>query len=76
MYNYKSRVVAHRGAGIVAPENTLLAFEVGMRRGFLAMEFDVMLSKDNLPFLMHDEEFGRTVKAEGCVKKRPCTQHQ
>ena len=70
MYSYKSRVVAHRGAGIVAPENTLIAFDVGMKRGFKAMEFDVMLSKDQLPFLMHDEQFGRTVKAEGYVNRR------
>jgi glycerophosphoryl diester phosphodiesterase len=54
-------MVAHRGGGILAPENTIRAIEVGMTFGFKAIEFDVMLSKNNVPFLMHDEILSRTV---------------
>ncbi|HTD02630.1 glycerophosphodiester phosphodiesterase [Undibacterium sp.] len=61
------KVVAHRGAGILAPENTLAAMQCGLDHGFHAVEFDVMLSKDGIPVLMHDPEFGRTVQGRGSV---------
>jgi len=57
--------LAHRGAGIAAAENTLVAIEYGQDYGYAAVEFDVMLSKDNQPFLMHDEVLGRTVPGTG-----------
>lgn len=55
------RLIAHRGGGILAPENTILAIDTGIKYGIPAVEFDVMLSKDNVPFLMHDEDLCRTV---------------
>ncbi|MEO8600207.1 MAG: glycerophosphodiester phosphodiesterase [bacterium] len=61
------KIVAHRGGGILAPENTLAALRCGLTHGFHAVEFDVMLSKDGIPVLMHDEEFGRTVSGSGSV---------
>lgn len=61
------KVVAHRGAGSLAPENTLAAMAFGLQRGFHAVEFDVMLSQDDVPVLMHDPEFGRTVAGSGWV---------
>lgn len=61
------KVIAHRGAGILAPENTLAAMRCGQEHGFAAVEFDVMLSKDGVPVLMHDPEFGRTVAGIGRV---------
>ena len=61
------KVVAHRGGGTLAPENTLAALRCGQRHGFRAVEFDVMLSKDGVPVLMHDPEFGRTVRGAGSV---------
>lgn len=61
------RVVAHRGGGTLAPENTLAAMQCGLERGFRAVEFDVMLSQDGVPILMHDEQFGRTVSGNGAV---------
>ena len=65
MYRYMHKAVCHRGGGSVAPENTLAAMQCSYNMGFKAVEFDVMLSKDNRPFLHHDEEFGRTVKSSG-----------
>lgn len=55
------RVISHRGGGSLAPENTLAAIETGCKYGIPAVEFDVMLSRDKVPMLMHDEELTRTV---------------
>lgn len=61
------RIVAHRGGGTLAPENTLAALRCGLAHGFRAVEFDVMLSADSIPILMHDPRFGRTVRGSGSV---------
>ena len=57
-----ARVSAHRGAGTMAPENTLEGFRAGLHHGFHAFETDAMLAKDGIPVLMHDERFGRTIE--------------
>lgn len=61
------RIIAHRGGGALAPENTLAAMRCGLARGFHAVEFDVMLAADGVPVLMHDPQFGRTVRGRGHV---------
>jgi glycerophosphoryl diester phosphodiesterase len=61
------KVLAHRGGGTLAPENTLASLRCGLAHGFRAVEFDVMLSKDSIPVLMHDPDFGRTVRGKGRV---------
>jgi glycerophosphoryl diester phosphodiesterase len=61
------KVIAHRGGGTLAPENTLAALRCGWEQGFRAVEFDVMLSRDGVPVLMHDPVFGRTVPGTGNV---------
>jgi glycerophosphoryl diester phosphodiesterase len=60
-------VIAHRGGGILAPENTLAGIRGGLSRGFHAIEFDVMLSSDGVPILMHDDMLGRTVAGSGAI---------
>jgi glycerophosphoryl diester phosphodiesterase len=60
-------VVAHRGGGTLAPENTLAAVKEGMRRGFRAIEFDVMLARDGVPVVLHDPYLGRTVAGSGTI---------
>ncbi len=57
------RWIAHRGAGKLAPENTLAAFRVGARHGYRMFECDVKLSRDGVPFLMHDATLERTTNA-------------
>ncbi len=52
--------VAHRGAGKLAPENTLAAFRLGASHGYRMFECDVKLSADDVPFLMHDATLERT----------------
>ena len=59
------RWVAHRGAGKLAPENTLAAFRLGAAQGFRAFECDVKLSSDGLPFLLHDSTLERTTSGSG-----------
>jgi glycerophosphoryl diester phosphodiesterase len=60
-------VLAHRGGGILAPENTMAGLARGMRAGFRAIEFDVMLARDGIPVVLHDPFLGRTVPGSGHV---------
>ena len=57
--------IAHRGAGKLAPENTLAAFRVGAAHGYRAFECDVKLSADGVPFLLHDATLERTTSGFG-----------
>jgi glycerophosphoryl diester phosphodiesterase len=67
MWRYPAAVLAHRGGGTLAPENTLAGLREGMARGFFAIEFDVMLARDGVPVVMHDPYLGRTVAGSGNV---------
>jgi glycerophosphoryl diester phosphodiesterase len=53
-------LVAHRGASMLAPENTLAAGELAASYEALGFETDVRISLDGVPFLMHDETLART----------------
>lgn len=57
------RWIAHRGAGRLAPENTLAAFRLGAAHGYRMFECDVKLSADGVPFLLHDTTLARTTNA-------------
>ena len=59
--------IAHRGGGSAAPENTLAAIRAGAAAGFGMVEFDVMLSGDDVPLLIHDETLERTTDGTGNV---------
>jgi glycerophosphoryl diester phosphodiesterase len=59
------RWVAHRGAGRLAPENTLAAFKLGAKSGYRMFECDVKLSSDGVPFLLHDDTLERTTNGHG-----------
>ena len=59
------RWIAHRGAGRLAPENTLAAFKLGHARGYRMFECDVRLSADGAPFLLHDDSLERTTNGVG-----------
>lgn len=61
------RIVAHRGGGTLAPENTLGALRFGAALGFRGVEFDVMLAGDGTPVLIHDELLKRTTGRRGRV---------
>lgn len=56
----KPALIAHRGASMLAPENTLAAGELAAEYDAFGFETDVRISKDGVPFLMHDETLQRT----------------
>ncbi len=65
------RWFAHRGGGVLAPENTLAGIRLAAHLGYLAVEFDVMLSGDGTPVLIHDETLERTTNGQGLVAETP-----
>lgn len=65
------RILAHRGGGTLAPENTLGAIRFGASLGFQGVEFDVMLAGDGTPVLIHDQTLTRTAGSVGHVASTP-----
>ena len=53
-------IIAHRGASLGAPENTLAAFALAMESGADGIELDVRLSRDGVPVVIHDATLQRT----------------
>jgi glycerophosphoryl diester phosphodiesterase len=53
-------IIGHRGASAEAPENTMAAFQKAIAVGADGIEFDVRLSKDGVPVIIHDETLRRT----------------
>lgn len=61
------RLIAHRCGGALAPENTLAGLRKAAELGYRGVEFDVMLSADGTPVLIHDETLERTTDGRGRV---------
>lgn len=61
-------VVAHRGAGGLAPENTLAAIRTGIELGVDFVEIDVRTTADGELVLMHDSSVSRTTNGAGAVR--------
>lgn len=53
-------VEGHRGYCAAYPENTLISYEAAMDLGVDGFEFDIWLSADKVPVLMHDQNCSRT----------------
>ncbi len=62
-YFNRPRIIAHRGASMDAPENTLVAIEEAIRQRTDYVEYDVRLTKDGEAVLMHDATLSRTTNA-------------
>lgn len=60
-------VIGHRGASEVAPENTMAAFACSLELGANGFEFDVQLTKDGHPVVIHDAMLDRTTTGSGPV---------
>ena len=56
---------AHRGAGKLAPENTLASMRLGRSHGYRMAEIDVKVSADGVAFLLHDATLDRTTDGTG-----------
>ena len=63
------RVIGHRGAAGRAPENTLASMRTAARLGVRWVEFDVHLSSDRVPVLLHDDTLDRTTDGSGPVDR-------
>lgn len=61
-------VIAHRGASAYAPENTMIAFQKALDMNAELIELDVMLSKDGVPVLFHDQTLDRKTNGSGEVR--------
>ncbi|HEY6042485.1 MAG TPA: glycerophosphodiester phosphodiesterase family protein, partial [Anaerolineae bacterium] len=61
-------ILGHRGASAVAPENTLVAFRRALELGADGFEFDVTLTRDHVPIIIHDDTLDRTTNGKGNVK--------
>jgi len=60
-------IIGHRGASAIAPENTLAAFTRAIQDGADGIEFDVRLSRDGVPVVIHDDTLTRTGLIDGVV---------
>ncbi|TET98267.1 MAG: glycerophosphodiester phosphodiesterase [Anaerolineales bacterium] len=63
-------VIAHRGASMYAPENTIAAFDLAVEMGADAIELDAMLTEDGTPIVIHDHSLGRTTDSSGSVSSK------
>jgi glycerophosphoryl diester phosphodiesterase len=62
------KIIAHRGASPLAPENTMAAFQLAMDQHADGIELDVMLTKDGHLAVIHDDTVDRTTDGTGRVK--------
>ena len=63
----RPRVIAHRGASSIAPENTLLAFRLAIEAGAEMIETDAHLARDGEIVLIHDTDLRRTTNCSGSI---------
>ncbi|XP_056252788.1 glycerophosphodiester phosphodiesterase domain-containing protein 5-like [Seriola aureovittata] len=63
-------LIGHRGAPMLAPENTLMSFEKAVEAGSKGLETDVTISFDGVPFLMHDRTLRRTTNVHEVFPNR------
>jgi glycerophosphoryl diester phosphodiesterase len=61
--------VGHRGASAYAPENTIAAFDEAIRLGARAVEFDLRLTADAHPVVLHDDTLNRTTNGTGYLTR-------
>ena len=61
----QTKCCAHRGASSTHPENTVAAFEEAVRLGADMIEFDVGMTADRVPMLLHDGTVDRTTDGSG-----------
>ena len=63
-----TEIYAHRGFSGIYPENTVLAFQKAAECGAEGIEFDVHLTKDGVPVVMHDENTVRTTGTDALIR--------
>lgn len=63
-------IIAHRGFSQIAPENTIAAFKAALEHNADGVEFDVQLSADGIPVVIHDPTLNRTTNGRGKVASK------
>lgn len=63
-------LVAHRGGSLVAPENTLVAYDRAVELGADALEIDVRRTRDGAVVVFHDDDTGRLTGQTGTIEAR------
>lgn len=63
------KIIAHRGAPAFKPENTLISLREAKALGATFVEFDVMLTEDGVPVIIHDTKVNRTTNGKGLVRQ-------
>ena len=63
-------IIAHRGFSELLPENTFPAFDLAIKYGFHNFEFDVQLTKDHIPVVIHDYDLYRTTGEKGLISEK------
>lgn len=61
----KTIIFGHRGLPAQFPENSLAGFRYAIENGVEGLEFDVQLTRDQVPVIMHDERIDRTTNGTG-----------
>lgn len=64
----KPLIIAHRGTSHFAPENTFAAFRRALEDGAEGLEFDVQLSNDEVPVVIHDFNLKRLAGRENFIR--------
>jgi Glycerophosphoryl diester phosphodiesterase family len=64
-------LLAHRGYAMRYPENTREALRAAVAAGARHLEFDIQLSADRVPFLLHDADFQRTAGIDRTIFSTP-----
>ncbi len=64
-----TKIIAHRGASMYAPENTMASFQLALEVGADGIELDVHLSKNGVPVVIHDYDVKRTTNGTGYVNE-------
>ncbi|NLM76979.1 MAG: glycerophosphodiester phosphodiesterase [Ruminococcaceae bacterium] len=70
----KTKIWAHRGASVAAPENTLAAFDLAVQQGADGIELDVHFSADGVVVVTHDETCLRVTGEQGHVNQLTLSQ--
>jgi glycerophosphoryl diester phosphodiesterase len=67
--NASLEIVGHKGASGLAPENTIAAIRMGLKKKVNMVEIDVHLTADNAIVVCHDETIDRTTTGSGEIRK-------
>ncbi len=63
----RTQIMGHRAGGVLAPENTIAALEVGIEAGIDLIEIDIHLTSDGQAVVFHDDTLDRTTNGSGPI---------